>query len=495
MIQNNIFSNYSEKQEGIEEKYTYVESIDDTVHEAVFDYSRFVNSENMSYLDFQQQYEQTIYEDLQDLKEMSTSEADETYIEATESFQRYYFKDILPLTTSYVQDNQTEKISSLFNNTNFNDEINQINNESDKYESNLDDQMSQTIDAFDRNRHLIDIAVFTYIIVILFTVFIIVRIISRRIGSPLRELSQAANQLSAGERNVSVKALNRHDELGALSEAFRRMISKIRRSEVAEQQLNKELSEKNTDLEQLVYIASHDLRSPLINIQGFNKELQASFKEIDSALQSDQDIDDIRKQVAPLIEEDIPEAFYYIVASTDKMDALLNALLRLSRIGRQRPDIQPLDMNQMISEVVKNYEFQANESNIRLEVGDLPQAMGDAGLIDQVISNLIGNALKFLHPDRAGIVKVYGYVENEQAIYCVEDNGIGISEQYQQQIFNLFEKIDPYVDGEGLGLTIMRKILERHAGEIWVESELDMYSKFYFSLPKVAQGKTGKDEQ
>jgi signal transduction histidine kinase/CheY-like chemotaxis protein len=248
--------------------------------------------------------------------------------------------------------------------------------------------------------------------------------------------------------------------------------------------LNDALSRKNKELEQVVYISSHDLRSPLVNIQGFTKELGNSIKELFSIVQNKGVPKDLRKKVMPIIEEDIPESMQYILSSIFKMDSLLTGLLNLSRLERAAIKIKKLNMNKLISKVINTFEFHIKKGNAKLEISDLPPCRGDEIQINQVFSNLIDNALKYLDPNRQLIIKISGYKYMDQSIYCVEDNGIGIAPEHQEKIFDIFQQLDPKEShGEGLGLTIVRQIMDKHNGKIWLESEVGKGSKFYVSLP------------
>ena len=126
------------------------------------------------------------------------------------------------------------------------------------------------------------------------------------------------------------------------------------------------------------------------------------------------------------------------------------------------------------------------QAKAKLEIGDLPACKGDKTQVSQVFSNLIGNAIKYLDPNRPGSIKVSGHQEDNKSIYCVEDNGVGIAPEHQKKVFELFYKLSSDDTlGEGMGLSIVKKIMQGHEGEIWLESELGKGSKFYFSLPKV----------
>jgi signal transduction histidine kinase len=164
------------------------------------------------------------------------------------------------------------------------------------------------------------------------------------------------------------------------------------------------------------------------------------------------------------------------------MNVLLDGLLQVSRLGWVEISKKELDMNVLMTGVLKEFEFQRQKQNVTIEVADLPPCSGDPGQINQLFANLIGNALKYADPGRPGMIKVSGQKEGAQTLYCVADNGIGIDPDSMQRIFEIFHQLDPKVGGEGLGLNIVSKIAERHDGRVWVESEPGKGSRFYVAL-------------
>jgi len=264
-----------------------------------------------------------------------------------------------------------------------------------------------------------------------------------------------------------------------------RDISERRKAEEERSRLLDELKDKNKELEQLVYIASHDLRSPLVNVQGFSKELEQAFKHVQSILFHSEDVSQrVKEMLAPTLDEDIPEAIHYILTSIAKMDSLLAGLLRLARLGRAALNIKTLNMDRIVGDITKSFEYQAKEAGVTLTVEPLPPCLGDETQINQVFSNLIDNALKYRKPSQPGSIAIGGSRENGNAVYSVEDDGIGIAPQHQDKIYELFHRLDPKAtQGEGLGLAITRKILDRHTGKIWVKSEQGKGSTFFVSLP------------
>jgi signal transduction histidine kinase len=167
------------------------------------------------------------------------------------------------------------------------------------------------------------------------------------------------------------------------------------------------------------------------------------------------------------------------------MDSLLSGLLKLSRTGRADLQMEDVDMNSLMTDIYNTMEFQIRESGAKVEIEELPPCKGDKVLISQIFSNLLTNALKYLDKGRESIIKVSGSKKNGGSIYYVEDNGIGISPEHHKKIFEIFYQLDPSRnDDEGLGLTIVKKIIRKHRGKVWVESELGKGSKFFVSLPK-----------
>jgi len=263
-----------------------------------------------------------------------------------------------------------------------------------------------------------------------------------------------------------------------------RDITERKRLEQEREQLLRNLEDKTKELGQIIYVTSHDLRSPLVNIQGFTRELEQSLKEVRSATQGGDIPPTVAEKLAVPMDEDIPTALKYILASTSKIDLLLSGLLRLSRLGRAALVVKNLNMNELMADIIHAFEFNIKEAEVTLEVEGLPSCRGDNTQINQVFSNLIDNALKFLDPSRPGIIRVSGRKEDSQVIFCVEDNGIGIEPEHYGKVFEIFQRLDPgSSSGEGLGLTIVRRILDRHYGKIWLESELGKGSKFFVSLP------------
>ncbi len=303
----------------------------------------------------------------------------------------------------------------------------------------------------------------------------------------VRDYPLTIRHVSGRTTDVLYNAALYRDEAGNVQGVFAaaRDITERKRAELEKDRLAAELLQKNQEMEQIIYVTSHDLRSPLVNVQGFGKELGSSLKELtillnDYAFPSEQ-----RTKLTFLLEKDIPESLHFINSSVLKMDSLLAGLLKLSRLGRVELKEERIDMNQFLAEVVRGFEFQFKERGVAIEISDLPPCTGDKLQINQVFSNLLDNALKYLDPGRPGRIRISGRMAAGDPEYCVEDNGIGIAPEHQEKAFEIFHRLNPAMGkGEGLGLTIVRRILERHHGTVRIESEPGKGCRFYVSLPK-----------
>ena len=255
------------------------------------------------------------------------------------------------------------------------------------------------------------------------------------------------------------------------------------------------IAAKNKELEQIVYVTSHDLRSPLVNVDGYGRELEYSVAEIIQILEKDRDNAIKLGNSIQAVLPDVTDALKHIRNSTRQMDTLLKGLLKLSRSGRVALVVRPLDMNKLLAEIAVSVGFQIKIRNVELQIGDVPPCLGDEMQVSQVFSNLIGNALKYLDSSRAGSIRVNGSLEFGRSVYCVEDNGIGIASEHQEKIFELFHRLNPVgSEGEGLGLTIVRQILSRLDGSIRVESKIGEGSRFYVTLPYAELNKEEEPE-
>jgi signal transduction histidine kinase len=227
-----------------------------------------------------------------------------------------------------------------------------------------------------------------------------------------------------------------------------------------------ELEGQNAELERFTYTVSHDLKSPLVTIRGFLGFLR----------------DDVKSGNMDRFEKDLDR----IANAANKMQSLLNDLLELSRVGRIINPPQDIDFGLIARETVDLLIGQIEANRVRVEIQkDLPVIRGDRIRLVEVLQNLISNAIKFMGNQSEPRIEVglSGFDSNERAVLFVRDNGIGIEPEYHERIFGLFNRLDPNIEGTGIGLTLVKRIVEVHGGKVWVESKLGEGAAFYFTLP------------
>ena len=254
--------------------------------------------------------------------------------------------------------------------------------------------------------------------------------------------------------------------------------------------LNRELAGKNKELEAIIYVASHDLKTPLVNIQGFGHELLSGCQQVANAIKERGLFGQLDDNSRLMLTERIPESLEYIRAGVDKMDGLLRGLLEVSRLSRPAGQVQVVDVNSVINSVIESLKRQIEQKRVMVEVEVLPACMAGRDDVGQIFWNLLSNAISYLTPARPGVIRVSGKIEEGMSVYCVEDNGIGIPAANVEKIFEIFYRLEPdKTVGQGIGLTMVRRILDRYDGWIRVESEVGKGSRFYVGLPAVREAK------
>lgn len=248
-----------------------------------------------------------------------------------------------------------------------------------------------------------------------------------------------------------------------------------------------DLTRANDEIQRFAYIVSHDLRSPLVNVMGFTAELESVTGIIGELIdRAEERAPDIVTQDARLAaREDLPEAIKFIRTSTQKMDRLINAILKLSREGRRVIAPEPLDLDALVDTIGASLTQQFDHRGATLTVErPLPPIVSDRLAIEQILSNLIENAVKYLSPDRVGRIVVRGKHDSQRVTIEVEDNGRGIAASDHQRVFDLFRRSgNQDQPGEGIGLAHVRALAYRLGGVIEMTSELGQGTTFRLSLP------------
>ncbi len=238
-------------------------------------------------------------------------------------------------------------------------------------------------------------------------------------------------------------------------------------SKIAEESERKavELARSNEELEQFAYVASHDLQEPLRKIKSFTELFAQRFKG--------------------KIDEKADKYIYYIIDSTARMQGLINDLLSYSRVSSQGQPFKMTDCEKALDYAISNYQMAIKESDAEITHDKLPSIVADESQLIQVFQNLIGNAIKF-SGEKSPRIHISAKDEHSEWIFSIQDNGIGIEAKYAERIFIIFQRLHSREEspGSGIGLSICRKIAERHGGRIWVESTPGEGSTFYFTIPK-----------
>ena len=248
-----------------------------------------------------------------------------------------------------------------------------------------------------------------------------------------------------------------------------------------------ELSRANDEIQRFAYIVSHDLRSPLVNVMGFTGELEAAARPL-AAL-----VDRVEAEAPHLIDpeaaiaarEDLPESIGFIRTSTQKMDRLINAILRLSREGRRVISPEPIDLAVLIETIVATLQHRLDELGATVEIArPMPELVADRLAVEQMLSNLIENASKYLQPGRPGRIVVSARANRDRVAIDVADNGRGIDPRDHDRIFDLFRRSGQQDQpGEGIGLAHVRALAYRLGGLIDCRSSLGEGATFTLALP------------
>ena len=288
---------------------------------------------------------------------------------------------------------------------------------------------------------------------------------------PLRYQGQLIGALNlgrgAGESFTAQEAESAQDIANQLAIAIQqsRLYEALQKELTERQKLIAQLESNNAELERFTYTVSHDLRNPLVTIKGFLGML-------------DKDIRDNRQ-------DRIQSDFQRIAGATDKMDTLLTDLLELSRIGRIVNPPMEIDTVRLIQDALDNLDARLRSKNITMQIAStFPDLYGDRTRLREVFENLIDNAVKYSSTQSSPLIEIGTRQAKNEAIIFIKDNGIGIEERYQTRIFALFEKLNPNIEGTGIGLALVNRIVEVHGGRVWVESEgLGKGSTFCFTIP------------
>ena len=227
---------------------------------------------------------------------------------------------------------------------------------------------------------------------------------------------------------------------------------------------NQELARSNRELEQFAYVVSHDLQQPLQSVTGFVRLIQLKYQHC---------LDDIALDYLNRIHD-----------TGSRMQQLIQDLLAYSKVSNQPQKLQPIDCNSVLKQVMENLQIAIVEKQVALTYDSLPTVMGSETQLIQLLQNLISNAIKFIRPDITPKVNVSVTEQDHQWLFGIHDNGIGIEPHNTERVFEIFQRTQSAANypGTGIGLATCKKIVENHGGQIWVSSQLEIGTTFYFTL-------------
>jgi signal transduction histidine kinase len=314
----------------------------------------------------------------------------------------------------------------------------------------------------------------TVLIAIIVTIIGLV-IVLRQVTKPLGQLTTAAVKMGTGDLSQRVKVTT-GDEIGQLGTEFNQMAVLLSEKEAQlrdyaaqlEQKVEErtvELARSNADLAQFAYVASHDLQEPLRMVSSFVQLIEHRYKDkLDAAG---------------------TEFISYAVDGANRMQTMINDLLTFSRVGTRGKPFEPIDCEVILDQTLTNLQMAVEDSQAIITHDPLPTVMGDDTQMVQLFQNLIGNAIKFRRQEQLR-VHISAQAKEKEWVFSVRDNGTGIDPQYAERIFVIFQRLHSKEEypGTGIGLAVCKRVVERHGGKIWVESQPGQGSTFYFTIPK-----------
>ena len=347
---------------------------------------------------------------------------------------------------------------------NINDDVLLISTEVNNYTKKSASTLDETV-ALSRN-----ILIIIAIIAIAISLLIVWKVVYKNIISKLMKLSWVTKKLSNHELDIEID-LSGHNEFSDIAKA----LEALRENSIKREELNRKLSEKskqlersNEDLTQFAYVASHDLQEPLRMVGSYVQLLDQRYKD--------------------KLDDEADKFINFAVEGCLRMQAMIKDLLIFSRVDSGDEAMQPICLDQMLNEVVSDLDVRIYESKATIKWDELSEVYAVPTQVRAVLSNLINNAMKYCS-GHAPMIEINTKVLDGNVQIAVKDNGIGINDKYQEKIFVIFKRLHTRGEfsGTGIGLSICKKIIERHGGKIWLESKLGEGSTFYFTLPAVPQ--------
>lgn len=286
----------------------------------------------------------------------------------------------------------------------------------------------------------------------------------------------AEESLQRAHAQLERRVAERTAELSAANRELQREIAERERAQQALNDVNEELRLKNREMEQFVYLVSHDLKSPLVTMMGF--------------------VGLLRDDLAAGRINDVLDSADRIAGASQRMSRLIDGLLELSRVGRIVHEPEEVDSTQLVREIATELQGRLAEKGARLEIDKrMPHVLVDRIRLNQVFENLLTNAIKYGCTGPQPTIRVGSLETPEEIRFYVRDNGPGIARKDQERVFGLFQRLDTGEDGTGIGLSIAARVMEVHGGRAWVESEVGSGACFWIAFPRTRPAPRAGQEQ
>lgn len=312
-----------------------------------------------------------------------------------------------------------------------------------------------------------------------------------------RKIEDTISLLKENETNLKIKMLEIQDinaalkeeisERQATGEALTASRDALLLSEIQLKHFASELLETNKELKSFANIIAHDFRAPMVNLKGFSQELAYTLTDLKQIIASG--IPHLSKsdqqKLNMLLEDDLPDSLNFINSSVDRLDRMIAALLKLARAGRHEVLFTEVDMNEIVATVLRSFNHQIEYTGTLIEVEALPKISADYLAMEQILSNLVDNAIKYLEPGRTGRITVACADNNTEYLFSIQDNGRGIAPSELEAVFDIFRRVgNQNVPGDGMGLAYVRTLIRQLNGKVWCQSELGIGTTIRFTIPK-----------
>jgi light-regulated signal transduction histidine kinase (bacteriophytochrome) len=276
--------------------------------------------------------------------------------------------------------------------------------------------------------------------------------LERQLAQALEKIHELEQELAETNRGLVAMAMELEQRVEQRTEALRKVVEELARS--------------NKDLEQFAYVASHDLQEPLRQVRAF--------------------VQILRDRHLGKLEGDAERYMEFVYEGAVRMSNLVRGLLEYSRVGAKDTGKRPISCQEALEAALANLQASIAEARAVVTHDDLPTVLAEPLQLTQLFQNLIGNAIKFRRDGVAPIIHVKCCRDGRQWLFTVKDNGIGIAPEFREKVFMIFQRLhgrEKY-PGTGIGLAICKKIVEQHGGKVWIESQVNEGSTFYFTLPE-----------